>query len=504
MNVHLMHHDRDFDPDRELPSNSESLTADLGLDMLLTEMAVGDPYLYKVAQTALLSSITGTNAILYRQSILSDCLQHPNLARELYELTVQALEAEKSIHFGFVGLTNQYPDSTLHSAVEILKVYTQQLEHLRQFTDDHAHKFAADGLTEFFAMIQRELDDEYLQTVRDHLAELGSHGGVTVSAQLGEGANPVRYLLHRRRHRKLTQRIASLASRSEHVYRVADRDEQGARMLGEMRGRAINETANATAQSAEHIRAFFKLLRAELAFYIAALNLHERLTDVGEPTCFPQPLDVERRTIAADGLYEPCLTLRIQARVIGNDLDTNKPLLVITGANQGGKSTFLRSVGIAQLMMQCGLFVAADSFTANVCRTIFTHFRRGEDTNMESGKLDEELARMSEIADNAQPNSLVLCNESFAATNEHEGSQIAQQIITALIDSDIQVALVTHMYDLASGLHHEQAERAMFLRAERQPDRTRTFRLREAEPLPTSYGPDVFARIFGSANEVRA
>lgn len=100
-------------------------------------------------------------------------------------------------------------------------------------------------------------------------------------------------------------------------------------------------------------------------------------------------------------------------------------------------------------MMQCGLFVAAESLTANVCQAVFTHFKRGEDTNMESGKLDEELARMSEIADNAQPNSLVLCNESFAATNEHEGSQIALQIITALIDSDIQVALVTHMYELA-------------------------------------------------------
>ncbi len=150
-------------------------------------------------------------------------------------------------------------------------------------------------------------------------------------------------------------------------------------------------------------------------------------------------------------------------------------------------------------MMQCGLFVAAESLTANVCQAVFTHFKRGEDTNMESGELDEELARMSEIADNAQPNSLVLCNESFAATNEHEGSQIALQIITGLIDSDIQVALVTHMYELASRLHQEQDERAVFLRAERQPNDTRTFRLREAAPLPTSYEPDVFAHVFVSA-----
>jgi DNA mismatch repair ATPase MutS len=202
--------------------------------------------------------------------------------------------------------------------------------------------------------------------------------------------------------------------------------------------------------------------------------------------------------LITEGLYEPCLTLRIDGRVVGNDINgQDKPLVVITGANQGGKSTFLRSAGIAQLMMQCGMFVAARSLTANVSTGVFTHFKREEDTSMESGKLDEELARMSEIADAVTPNSLVLFNESFAATNEREGSQIAREIIAALIDSESKVLFVTHMYDLAHGLHSERRARALFLRAERQSDRTRTFRLLEAEPLPTSYGPDIYRRIFG-------
>jgi MutS domain V len=500
VNVHLIDRDRDFDLDLELPANSDTLIADLGLETLLTEMAQGDPYLYKVAQTALLAGTADTGSILYRQGILRDCLEHPNLARELYDLTVEALEAEKSIRFGFIGFSNQYPDSTLYRAVEMLKVYAQRLQRLRKFADEHLDAFASEGLRRFFAMLQRELDDEYLGDARGHLDELGGHGGVTVSAQLGEGANPTGYRLHRRRRRGLGERIASLATRTEHVFRVPDRDEQGARMLAEMHGRAINETANAAAQAAEHIRGFFRLLRCELALYIAALNLHERLRDVGQATCFPRSLQTAQRSGAiARGLYEPCLALRTQRPVVGNDLDgERRPLLVVTGANQGGKSTFLRSLGIAQLMMQCGLFVAAEAFTANVCEAVFTHFRRGEDASMESGKLDEELARMSEIADAAEPSSLVLCNESFAATNEQEGSQIAQQVITALIDSGMAVAVVTHMYELASRLWREQAERAIFLRAERRSDGTRSFRLLVAEPLPTSYGRDVFERVFGS------
>ncbi|MGH3514105.1 MAG: MutS-related protein [Pseudonocardiaceae bacterium] len=140
---------------------------------------------------------------------------------------------------------------------------------------------------------------------------------------------------------------------------------------------------------------------------------------------------------------------------------------MITGANQGGKSTFLRSVGLAQLMMQCGMFTPAESFSANVCERLFTHFKRDEDATMTSGKLDEELARMSEIADAVTPHSMVLFNESFASTNEREGSEIARQIIRALVDNGIKVFFVTHLFDLAHSLHLHQADTALFLRAQR-------------------------------------
>ena len=80
-----------------------------------------------------------------------------------------------------------------------------------------------------------------------------------------------------------------------------------------------------------------------------------------------------------------------------------KSLVMITGANQGGKSTFLRSIGLAQLMTQSGMFVGAESLQMNMCDAVFTHYKREEDRAMESGKLDEELARMSEIADHITP-----------------------------------------------------------------------------------------------------
>jgi DNA mismatch repair ATPase MutS len=75
------------------------------------------------------------------------------------------------------------------------------------------------------------------------------------------------------------------------------------------------------------------------------------------------------------------------------------------------------------------MFVPAKSFRADVRDGLFTHFKREEDAALRSGKLDEELGRMSRIGGKARPGSLVLLNKSFASTNEREGSEVARQIV---------------------------------------------------------------------------
>jgi len=116
---------------------------------------------------------------------------------------------------------------------------------------------------------------------------------------------------------------------------------------------------------------------------------------------------------------------------------------------------------------------------------------------LQSGELDEELRRMTSSIDRIAPNSIVLLNESFASTNEREGSEIARRIVRALLESGVKVFYVTHMFDLAQGFYLSKMKGALFLRAERLSDGRRTFRLTEGEPLPTSYGEDLYGRIFG-------
>ncbi|HEX5114612.1 MAG TPA: hypothetical protein VFW65_05370 [Pseudonocardiaceae bacterium] len=284
------------------------------------------------------------------------------------------------------------------------------------------------------------------------------------------------------------------------AFLVDARDEAGFRALSDLNSRTLNLAADAVAQSADHILSFFRMLCTELAFYVGCINLHARLTSKGEPVCFPEPVTKQRSALSARGLYDVCLALHVKDRVVGNEVDaTSKSLVMITGANQGGKSTFLRSVGLAQLMAQSGMFVGATELVAPLCSGVFTHFKREEDASMESGKLDEELARMSEIADHIDAGGLLLCNESFAATNEREGSEVARQIVRALTDAGVVVVFVTHLFDLAHGFYLTQSDKALFLRAERGPDGARTFRVISGEPLPTSYGEDSYRRVFATA-----
>lgn len=478
------------------PSSDGVLTQDLELTTLWDAMAAGDEFLFEMAKRGTLSSLSDPDSIVYRQHVLDDCLEHSETVREIYALALEALESERKV--GGSLWSGASPDMILHRSVNVLKLHVEVLKRLRQIAERQASNFRSEGFTRFFGMLQEELADDYLRTVDYHLRELEFKRGMLESTELAKGFKGHRYIVREQRELSWKERWLPGNRPPGYTFTIPPRDENGFKALQEIRGRGLNHVANAVAQSADHVNSFFTMLRLELAFYLGCLNLRERLDEKGEPTCFPTPLPPDQMTFSCEDLYDVCLAFHLDRRVVGNDVNADgKSLVMITGANQGGKSTFLRSVGLAQLMMQAGMFVGARSLRANSGSGVFTHYKREEDASMESGKLDEELRRMSSIADQITPGSLLLCNESFASTNEREASEIARQVVRAMLDKQIRVFFVTHMYDLAHGFHQQQLDTALFLRADRQTDGSRSFRLLEREPLPTSYGEDSYRRIFG-------
>jgi hypothetical protein len=496
-----------FDPRAGLPWNADDLLSDLGLLPLLEAMAKEDDWIFEVSRRVLLEGTSGDlNTIRYRQAVLQDCLEHPDVVRELYALVVETIQ---QLGGSYAGVLSRYPDWVLRESVETLRKVLGSLRRLLALADGSHHDFRSEGWRAFFAMVQENLGGAYLNDVEGHLYELTFPYGLLLSAQLGQANKGTRYLLHRvpRRHQTWMERWRAFFGPKPVVFRfeIHPRDEAGARALGELRSRAIAAAASSLGQAADHVRDFFLMLRAELAFYVGCLNLHEVLSRAGYPTCTPTPCPPRERRLAFRGLYDAGLVLTLNGPVVPNDLEADgQGLVFITGPNSGGKTTFLRSLGIAQLMMQAGMFVPAERYCASLCGGLFTHFPRGEDVRMERGKLDEELGRMSEITDRIRPDSVVLVNEAFASTNEREGSEIARQIVRALTEQGVRVFFVTHLFELARSFSSEGLGKVLFLRAERLPDGTRTYRIRVGEPLATSHGEDVYRQVFGSSPALTA
>jgi hypothetical protein len=200
-------------------------------------------------------------------------------------------------------------------------------------------------------------------------------------------------------------------------------------------------------------------LEQELSFYLGAHRLKCRLEAAGLPTCFPDIADAAEHRLSAAGFYNLQLALRslertAEAGIVMNELELggDAGILVITGANQGGKTTFVQGAGIIQVMAQAGLFVPARSATVSPVDTVITHFPTGEAGNIETGRLSQELGDLAGMFDEATDNSLLLLNESLASTNAAEALVVAEEMLAALRRVGTRTLYATHLHEISERL----------------------------------------------------
>jgi hypothetical protein len=499
MKARMLFPDRNADVRTAPSGHDQDLVRDLGLDTVVDAMAGEDELIGKVATRCLLATPPAVEEILYRQDVLRDCIDHPDEIRELYELASFGAETKRRTRMSLAGVTK--PSSILYWSTGLLRELARCLGLLHDYAQRNRHLFRADGLSTLMADIDRDLDTDYLETVRGHLDELRFPDGVHLTASVGADGMGTDYVLRRPATIRWSWRrlVDWRPSSATYTYRIADRDDLGAQTLDRLQNTGLNLVADAAARSAEHILDFFDQLRMETAFYVGCLNLHDRVGRTG-PICFPRPAPADALALDATELVDAGLLLRGVVDLVPNDLHaTGSRLIMITGANQGGKSTLLRAIGLAQLMTAAGMFVTAEDFRLSAAPRLVSHFRREEDSELSHGKLDEELSRLSALLDVLEPGSLALFNESFSSTNELEGSQLARDVIEALTESGVRVVFVTHLFTLADGLARAPRDDALFLRAERLPDGSRTFRVAPGPPEPTSHGKDIFTEVFAPA-----
>ena len=244
---------------------------------------------------------------------------------------------------------------------------------------------------------------------------------------------------------------------------------------------------------------FLLRILPEIEFITRGAALCHRLAERGYPTVFPTVRPTEEKAFAVRGLYNPDVALRIDERVVDNDLmlDDDARIYILTGPNRGGKSVITCAMGQAQAMFQLGLPVAAEEAVISPVSAIFTHFPTGAEDTLDKGRLGEECARLREIFDSADADALILLDESLSSTGAYEASFIAAEILAAFAALGVRALFSTHLHELSE--HVEEINRrsreaggvAVDTLVAGIEEGRRSFRIERKKPDGRSYARDI-------------
>lgn len=192
----------------------------------------------------------------------------------------------------------------------------------------------------------------------------------------------------------------------------------------------------------------------EVQLYVAWLEHIERFRRVGLAFCYPDVQPGAPETHASD-VVDLALAARRAAdgeAVVPNSVSLCRPerILVISGPNQGGKTTFARTLGQLHHLAALGLPVPGSQVRLALVDRIFTHFEREEDLLTLTSKLEDELLRIRAILDAATPDSLVVLNESFGSTSLADALAIGRDVLGRIEASDALCVFVTFLDELAA------------------------------------------------------
>jgi len=203
----------------------------------------------------------------------------------------------------------------------------------------------------------------------------------------------------------------------------------------------------------------FITLGKELSFYLGAVRLVRKLQEMGIPVCRPELAPVKERLCKVTQSCNVNLALRLGSqqsdsinRIVLNDIHIGPAgrILILTGPNQGGKTTYLQGVGLVQVLAQAGLYVPGESARISPVDRILTHFPLEENPAAGSGRFGEETQRLSELFAQVTASSLVLLNETFSSTSAGESIYLAQDVVRILRRLGARALYATHLHELAA------------------------------------------------------
>jgi DNA mismatch repair protein MutS len=191
----------------------------------------------------------------------------------------------------------------------------------------------------------------------------------------------------------------------------------------------------------------------EVQYFLAYFAVLERLCARGLAVCYPE-VGPATEAESAEGIFDLALAVREKPEppsIVINEFALQAPerIVVVTGPNQGGKTTFARAVGQLHFLAALGLPVPARSARLGFAERIFTHFGGSESLTDLRGRLEDDLVRMRRILAAATAGSLLILNESFASATVDDALLLGEEVVRQLIERGARAIYVTFLDELS-------------------------------------------------------
>lgn len=240
----------------------------------------------------------------------------------------------------------------------------------------------------------------------------------------------------------------------------------------------------------------FVRITEELVFYLACVRFVQRYEEAG--FFFAMPVCTALSGSDVTDAYDMTLGINLYRNSKGcaavpNDygFDGNRRVFILTGANQGGKTTFIRSIGLIQCLAQIGMFVPCRKAVLGMAKQIHTHFSREDECGASVGRFEQELRRIHEILGSLQDGDMVLLNETFTSTQRTVAVVLLKRLLMEMDYRHCCGGLVTHFYEVCDGLEGESFYSLVTEVSGDGDCKERTYRIREGESFRYSFAKDI-------------
>lgn len=493
--------------------------ADLELNAVVRALALDKRYASFVRQI-LIALTADAEVIAWRQATLRDFLNHPALVDKIQAF----LPRLASLLLGNPLLGQRQRNLLLETSDRLaeLDLYVTLVRELHDALSGVSLQSTA--LLQLRDSLSGLLNDPmYIELSRD-LPELRAPleriASITIGINLDTDLKPISAALLAINNQTISEPLSFL-ERLIGIDREGDdsgiaplrhlpnnRDERALQPLFQDLDRLLTQTAQPVARALNrYVRINSESLAAlefELAYFVGAARLFRRLPYY----CVPEIAPPDERVTLITDLASLHLLLASGAPPVASaaDFDDAGRIAILTGPNSGGKTTYLRSVGIAQVLFQAGLAIPAHAARISPVDSILTHFPALETGQ---GRLAEEAARLRAVFEQASNHSLVLLNETFSSTAPGEALYLAQDVLCGLRAIGVRAIYATHLVDLAD--HLDEIEQtvtgtsavfcliaAVQLNGDGQA--VRTYRIERGRPFGRSYAQEI-ARQHGISLE---